>query len=396
MLVCPVFQSLGGHVFGGPVYPGGIGILLTLATRSVKDIAPLLDFCADCKKCEEFCPVGIPTPDLILKLKSERGLRLSEKILSGLFRKKSFSEKAAAVAGFIQQFWQQDGYLRNLPFSWARGKSFPLVNLKKRPAPQMKNGAKVYVFEGCMAKFFFPEIRDSVLSILAHFDFYPVSPSDQVCCGAPSLHLGHRKDVQRLASINLKSIQRENPDCIVTVCPTGNSVLKKLYPEILGSSFRWKDSIFDFTEFMVKKGLLPEEKACLKEDKVFYHFPCHYLNALKLRKEPEKMLRSLGFNPIEEEEPPTCCGFCGIFSLKNPEVSARIWEKKKEKILSSQATLIATDCPGCLFQLRASLRKEKQLFKTYHSAELYARVLEQSRSQKVFSSPKNRREKRRE
>ena len=29
MLVCPVFLSLGGHVYGGPVYPGGIGLLLT-------------------------------------------------------------------------------------------------------------------------------------------------------------------------------------------------------------------------------------------------------------------------------------------------------------------------------------------------------------------------------
>ncbi len=392
MLVCPVFQTLGGHVFGGPVYPGGIGLLLTLAARSLKDIAPLLDFCADCKKCEEFCPVGIPTPDLILKLKSESGIRVWERILSSLFRKKSFSEKAAAVAGFIQQFWKQDGTFKNLPFSWAKGKSFPLLNLKKSPAPQKKKGAKVYLFEGCMAKFFFPEIRDSVLSSLAHFDFYPVSPSDQVCCGAPSLHLGHRKDVERLASMNLRSIQRENPDFIITVCPTGNSILKKLYPEILGPSFAWKDVVFDFTEFMVKRGLLPEERVAFKEERVFYHFPCHYLNTLKLGEEPRKMLQSLGFKPTEEEEPPTCCGFCGIFSIKNPELSARLWEKKKKNILRSEATLIATDCPGCLFQMRACLKKENQLFKIYHSAELYAKVLEQSLKQKTSPSSKSQME----
>ena len=171
-----------------------------------------------------------------------------------------------------------------------------------------------------------------------------------------------------------------------------NSILKKLYPEILGPSFAWKDVVFDFTEFMVKRGLLPEERVAFKEDRVFYHFPCHYLNTLKLGEEPRKMLQSLGFKPTEEEEPPTCCGFCGIFSIKNPELSARLWEKKKKNILRSEATLIATDCPGCLFQMRAGLKKENQLFKIYHSAELYAKVLEQSLKQKTFPSSKSQME----
>jgi iron-sulfur cluster protein len=41
MLQCPVFQAVGGHVYGGQVYPGGIGILLTAATRSPKEIDKL-------------------------------------------------------------------------------------------------------------------------------------------------------------------------------------------------------------------------------------------------------------------------------------------------------------------------------------------------------------------
>ncbi len=49
---------------------------------------------------------------------------------------------------------------------------------------------------------------------------------------------------------------------------------------------------------------------------------------------------------------------------------------EKEKILKSEALLVATDCPGSLFQLRANLEKESHPFKTFHTAELYAKVME--------------------
>lgn len=377
MLVCPIFQCLGGHVYGGPVYPGGIGVLLTSVTQSLKGSSSLLDFCADCKKCEEFCPVGIPTGDIMLKLKCERGPKLWERTLSTLFRRKHLAERAAKILSLLQQLWKRDGYLKSLPFAWAKGKSLPAINLKKSEPVEEKKGAKAYLFQGCLVKFFFPEIRDSVLTILSHFGFHVVSPSDQACCGAPSLHLGHKKDVQNLALKNLESFAKEDPDYILTVCPTGNSILKKLYPELEAKSSRWREKIFDFTEFMAKKGLFPEIKKSLKKEEVFYHYPCHYLNALKLKDEPKIILQALALNPTEEEEPFTCCGFCGVFSLKNPEISASMWEKKKKKILKSEASLVATDCPGCLFQLRANLRNESHPFKIFHTAELYAKVMEQ-------------------
>jgi Fe-S oxidoreductase len=52
-----------------------------------------------------------------------------------------------------------------------------------------------------------------------------------------------------------------------------------------------------------------------------------------------------------------------------------MWEKKKKKILKSEASLVATDCPGCLFQLRANLGEASHLPKIYHTAELYAKTI---------------------
>jgi iron-sulfur cluster protein len=375
MLVCPVFQAVGGYRFGGPVYPGGIGLLLTAMTRSPEEALPLLSLCADCKKCEEFCPVKIPSGELLLGLKALEGPSPGEKALSLLFQKRGVQKSGARILLALQKLWQKDGFLKKLPVPWAKGKLIPVLKAWKSSTAGRSEGEKVYLFEGCLARFFFPEIRESVIGTLARHGFNAVVPPEQACCGAPSLHLGDRKGLKKLAESNLKSFESADPAYILTVCPTGNSILKKTYPRLLPRAEKWVDRIFDFTEFLVRKGLLPEPpqpEAGTKKD-IYYHYPCHYLAELKLREEPKTLLRSLGYNPKDEGEPYACCGFCGVFSFKNPEISARFWEKKKRIILESGVREVATDCPGCVFQLRASLKKEGD-FKVYHTAELYARA----------------------
>lgn len=372
MLVCPVFQSLGGHVYGGSVYPGGIGTLLTAMTQSEEISSRLLDLCADCKKCEEFCPVRIPTGDLILELKNRKGSSLWEKALSRVFTKKFFFEWGSQILSVLQKPWKKNGYLKPLPFPWTRGKSFPALNLKKSHPPPPKHPQKIFLFQGCLVKQFFPEVRDSVFTSLSHLNYDVVSPSQQGCCGAPSLHLGEKEDVQKLARKNLEWIRKENPDSIVTVCPTGGALLKNTYPEILPEFSSWVPQIFDFSQFLNEKGHIPSLPPLTSNQRIFYHHPCHSMNELKLKKEPLKILRQLGFSPVEEKEPYTCCGFCGVFAFKNPEISNRIWEKKRKKILHSQSKMIATDCPGCLLQLKSCLRKENPSFQVFHTAELVA------------------------
>jgi len=376
MLQCPVFQAVGGHVYGGQVYPGGIGILLTAATRSPKEIDKLLDLCADCKKCEEFCPVGIPTSKILLKLKNWKGPTLFERAISAVFRRLSLSDAGTKALSVLQKIWQKNGHLRKLPFAWAKGKHFPVLNLKKGAASEEEHkGEKIYLFEGCLAKFFFPDIRESVVKVLSRFGFDVVCPADQACCGAPSHHLGDTSDVRKLMKANLKSFEKEKPDYILTVCPTGNSILKRLYPELDGAAAPWAEKVHDFTEFMVKRGFLPEDKKDGKRGEVFYHYPCHYLNDLKLKDEPLKLLKSLGYDPQAESEPYACCGFCGVFSVKNPEIAAKFWADKKQKIEESGRAVIATDCPGCIFQLKAGLADLEKKYTVKHTAELAAERL---------------------
>jgi iron-sulfur cluster protein len=375
MLVCPVFQSVGGHVFGGPVYPGGIGTLLTAMTRSVRESGRTLDLCADCKRCEEFCPVGIPTGELLLKIKEAQGSRLWEKALSSLFRSKTAAEKAAGVLAVLQKAWQKNGFSRRLPSVWTKGKRIPVLKPRRSRSGEPTGSPKAYLFEGCLVKYFFPEVRESVVKSLAHFGYRVDTPPEQVCCGAPSRHLGDLKSVRALAEKNIESFIKRDPDIIITVCPTGHALLKNLYPRLDPRASRFADRIQDFSAFMASKGYLPPARV-KGRNKIYYHYPCHYLTELKLGDKPPQLLRSLGFDLTEQKEPPACCGFCGVFSARNPRISAHLWDKKKKDILKSGAALVATDCPGCLFQIRSGLAAGDRAVRSRHTAEIFAGLLE--------------------
>jgi L-lactate dehydrogenase complex protein LldF len=74
---CPVYQSVGGHAYGW-VYPGPIGAVLTPAYVGLENALDLPNAATMCNQCGVVCPVKIPLPDLMRKLREqqvERGLR---------------------------------------------------------------------------------------------------------------------------------------------------------------------------------------------------------------------------------------------------------------------------------------------------------------------------------
>jgi iron-sulfur cluster protein len=386
MLVCPVFQALGGHVFGGPVYPGGIGLLLTSMTRRPKEVSRLLSLCADCKKCENFCPVGLHSGELIARLKSDLGPSWSEKVLSRLMPRRRLQDRAIRWLSLAQRVWAENNHLRPLPLAWTKEKRLPLLQPRskkflreEKEPPEPKKGPRVYLFEGCLGRWFFPEIREKTTLWLKKAGYVVVSPDDQVCCGAPNFHLGDKKALTQLSRQNLASWEREKPEAILTFCPTGQHVLSKVYPEIEPASQAWSSRVFDFITWIQKSGLSLVPAAFLRGQAIFYHAPCHLVANGQKVAERIALFQKAGLTVVAEGKESSCCGFCGIFSFRHPEVAHRLWTKKKTKIKESGSRIIITECPGCLFQLRAGLAQEFPPFQVFHLAEIVEGVLPQEK-----------------
>jgi L-lactate dehydrogenase complex protein LldF len=74
---CPVYQNIGGHSYGW-VYPGPIGSILTPSYIGLENALELPQASTMCNQCGVVCPVRIPLPDLLRKLREqefERSLR---------------------------------------------------------------------------------------------------------------------------------------------------------------------------------------------------------------------------------------------------------------------------------------------------------------------------------
>ena len=94
---CPVYTRLGGHAYG-TTYPGPIGSILSphlLGLEATKDLPSASSLCG---ACGEVCPVKIPIPDLLRRLRHEGVRKLKrdeEPVINGHGAKYTHTEKMA-------------------------------------------------------------------------------------------------------------------------------------------------------------------------------------------------------------------------------------------------------------------------------------------------------------
>ena len=132
---CPVYQSIGGHAYGW-VYPGPMGSVLTPSYVGLEAALDLPHAATLCNQCGVVCPVKIPLPELLRKLRErqfERRLRpWSERL--GLWTWAWFAQRPALYALVTRiaaraLAWRggRDRLIHRLPFAadWSGGRDLP-------------------------------------------------------------------------------------------------------------------------------------------------------------------------------------------------------------------------------------------------------------------------------
>ena len=105
--------------------------------------------------------------------------------------------------------------------------------------------------------------------------------------------------------------------------------------------------------------------------RVTYHDSCHLLRGLHESAAPRAILRGLrGAELIELPAADECCGFGGSFSVRLPEVSSQILDKKLKNVESTGAACVVACDAGCLMQLGGGLRRRGSSVRAVHLAEL--------------------------
>lgn len=388
--VCPVYRMVGGHKYGH-IYIGAIGLILTYFFHGRDKAKNLVQNCINCQSCKAICPAGIDLPRLIkdihARIQNEEGHPIEGKLLSimmknrmlfhGLLRAANFGQKP-----FVGKGKQEGRYLRHLPMLFAKDQDFRALpgvaekpfrdiwdkGLEKEANASVKEGhesMRVALFSGCVHDFVYPEQYVAGVNAMAGKGAKIDYPKQQSCCGLPLQMMGEIEASKDVAIQNLLAMDPADYDYIVTACASCASHLKHTYPKLLEDRpdlafkvHQFTDKVIDISSFL-HDVLNIQPKSSIKGKKVTYHAPCHLCRGLDVREAPRALIADSGneYVPCTEEE--TCCGFGGTYGVKFPELSSTLLQKKLDNITETGASIVVTDCPGCVMQIRGGMEKRE-------------------------------------
>jgi len=392
--VCPVFRLVGGHVFG-KTYTGGIGTILTAWFDELKKSEDIQGLCIQCGSCVPVCPGKIDIPGLILELRRrlvvEKGQSLAMKAAFGIVNNRRLFHGMLRMASVTQKPFKQGRFIRHLPLflsDMTDFRSLPAIAAepfrdKVKTIAQPKAGQKVAFYSGCLIDFAYPEMGESLVKILNKAGIEVLFPENQTCCGAPARYSGAYEVAAQNARDNIQALLATEVTHVVSACPTCTVALKHDFidtfkslgiTDAMGEAERLAAKTIDFSTLV--KQLVDAGRLTFKEGedlgKITYHDSCHLKRTLKASDEPRELLQQAGHELAEMYECDTCCGMAGSYSLKLPEISAPILERKLKHIKDTGATKVAMDCPGCVMQIRGGLDKDGAPIRAEHTAELLA------------------------
>ena len=250
---------------------------------------------------------------------------------------------------------------------------------------QPKCNEKVVFYSGCLIDFAYPGMGEALVKILNKAGIEVVFPEAQTCCGAPARYSGAYEVAGQNAVDNINALLGEKSDYVVSACPTCTAALKHEFLSTLESlgQVQWMDKAkelsaktVDFSSFVKK--LVDEGRLAFKEarliTKLTYHDSCHLKRTLNVFDEPRELLRKSGHEVVEMFESDICCGMGGSYSLKLPEISAPILERKLKNIKDTGVSVVAMDCPGCVMQIKGGFDKEGASVSVKHTVELLAEM----------------------
>jgi L-lactate dehydrogenase complex protein LldE len=127
---------------------------------------------------------------------------------------------------------------------------------------------------------------------------------------------------------------------------------------------------FELTQFLVDV-LGVTDAGSRFQGKITYHDCCHTLRELGIREQPRQLLAQVeGGEVVELAGADECCGFGGLFSIKNAGISTAMGQRKTRNLAESGADVVAMCDVSCLTHINGLLKRQAQRCRAVHIAEV--------------------------
>ena len=235
---------------------------------------------------------------------------------------------------------------------------------------------KVEAFIPCFIDQFYPETGKNMIKLLEKLNISVNYNPNQTCCGQMAFNSGFWDEAKELGEKFINDFYGKN--YVVSPSASCTGMVKKQFPKLFHNSSMHNESkhlqnnIFEITDFLVNILKITDVGAEFNH-KVTYHESCASKREYGLKNEPLILLRNvMGLELIEMQEPDSCCGFGGTFSVKFEGISTAMAQQKVEKALATGAEYLVTTDSSCLMNINGYILKHKLPLKTIHIVDILA------------------------
>jgi L-lactate dehydrogenase complex protein LldE len=236
---------------------------------------------------------------------------------------------------------------------------------------------RVGLFVTCLVDLIRPSIGFAAVKLLERAGCSVDVPTRQTCCGQPAYNSGDKRDAARLARQTILAFA--GYDYVVTPSGSCAGMLKIHYPKVLTNDPEWSgqakafaERVHELVSFLVDvRGM--KSVAATFNGRVTYHDSCSGLRELGIKDQPRQLLDSVtGLELVEMPDSEVCCGFGGTFSIKYPDISNAMLEKKIASAATVEPALLLAGDLGCLMNMAGKLKREGRSIAVRHVAEVLA------------------------
>ena len=225
----------------------------------------------------------------------------------------------------------------------------------------------------CLIDSLFPEVGEAAIELLHQAGLGVIFPRAQTCCGQPAFNAGFRAEAREMAE-RTTSVFSESHEPVVVPSGSCAAMIRHGYlelfrdsPEQLEKARALAGRTFELSEYLIDVWGGPPPGVSVR-GRMVYHPSCHMLRGLGVDRQPMELLRTLEGVRIDRLSE-DCCGFGGVFSLEQPELSTEMLARKIAEIEASGADTIVAGDVSCLMHIEGGLRRAGSSVRCLHLAQ---------------------------
>ena len=234
---------------------------------------------------------------------------------------------------------------------------------------------RVHLFHTCLVNEIDPDVGIAVVRVLERTGAVVDVPADQTCCGQPAYNAGFHDEARAVARHTLGVLAPTQGPIVI---PSGSCadmivhqypVLFQDEPETLATARAVAARCREFSQFVADSGDTAGIGGRLPA-RVAYHPSCHLLRGLGVAREPLALIAQVeGAETVHVREQDECCGFGGLFSVKNAAISNAMLERKIAALQESGAERVVACDLGCLLHIGGGLHRRGSSLRPQHLAQ---------------------------